>query len=1591
MLCTRVSNHRRLSPRNWFQLAVLAAALAAPAAHAQISYDFSTGVGTTRFAYKDRIPESTIPPLTSNIPSTIFSSSNYSRLVNTDDVRYATGNIGGSYRAATRFVFKIAELPASIASMTVRWEGRAQNGGTIRLYLWNAATSSYELMGTTTSTSDVNLSKTYTGSAASYISGSQMLTLLAVNNCEERGVTTDYVKVTISQCLTSADCDDHNACTNDACNAGICKYTSNTNSCSDDNPCTMGDVCSDGACHGGPPPNCESAGGDCTIASCDPSGAPGNCNHHAPRIDGTACNDSLYCTIDDACVSGVCHGSLRDCAASSDQCHSGVCNEATDSCEAQSVPDGTACHDDKFCTVNDACTNGVCGGSSRSCAALSNQCNEGVCNEDSDACEARPVANETSCDDGKYCTIADRCDAGQCVGVSRDCSSSSDQCNIGTCNEEAEHCEGKPRENGTTCDDGQFCTVSDVCTGGTCSGSAKDCSALTDSCNTGVCNEETDECKAVPVANGTGCDDGAFCTVNDACVQGACRGTSRDCSSAGDQCNSGTCDEEQNVCKKQPRPDGIECDDELFCTVDDKCSNGVCGGSSRDCGDTGNPCTTSFCLEASDKCTSIPVPDGTGCDDGHFCTLKDTCTAGACGGIARDCSYLNDQCNSGVCNDETKKCEPRPIEDGSACDDELFCTVHDACTAGACIGSARDCSAAGDQCNVGRCNEKTDACVAQPLADGTDCDDHNACNVGETCQHGSCSGGATQSCPDIVDCHLISCNPSGPEGNCAGNVALVDGTPCDDGAFCTTLDACHDGTCKGGPAPCLDDLICDEPDQSCVECLTAADCDDGVGCTDDACKLGTCFHSANDHHCPDNGLHCDGLEYCDEKLDCQSSGNPCPADQMCDESTNTCGDCLADSDCNDGVECTSNRCIHGGCVYTPVNANCEDDGQFCTGTEICDAQRGCISTGTPCGELEFCNEKSDRCDECRVDADCDDGDPCTIGHACVKGVCRAPLAVDCSAAGNQCNAASCDPHGETGNCAVLTPLVNGTECNDGAWCTVGDQCTEGACGGVPRNCTQAGNQCNVGVCNEEAGECQPKPVEDGASCDDGLYCTVGDTCTNGTCEGTARDCSGVSDQCNTGICNEESGSCDAIPVENGISCDDELYCTVEDACNEGACRGKSRDCSLLSDQCNVGICNEASQECVALPVADGVSCNDANACNVGETCQAGACKGGTPQDCSVQSDQCNTVTCDPSGDEGNCAKRTQAEDGTRCDDAVYCTVEDACTAGVCKGSPRSCESQGNQCNTGVCNEETHQCEARPVEDGSLCDDGSYCTVNDVCVQGACGGDAKDCSTLDDQCHIGTCNEDSDACEARPREDGTECDDGLYCTVKDTCTSGTCAGVARECGDVEDQCNHGVCNEELDSCEPRPVEDGTACDDGRFCTVSETCQSGACTGGDPRDCSDVSNQCNTGVCNEDTNACEGLPLKDGTLCDDGLYCTVDDACREGTCTGPARDCGASPDRCIASVCDEAADSCELQPVEDGKPCDDQYGCTSNDSCQGGVCVSYRTYELDVWHALAECLTGPDYSVESDCECSDLDGDGLGDLIDVAEFMRGVGRR
>lgn len=272
----------------------------------------------------------------------------------------------------------------------------------------------------------------------------------------------------------------------------------------------------------------------------------------------------------------------------------------------------------------------------------------------------------------------------------------------------------------------------------------------------------------------------------------------------------------------------------------------------------------------------------------------------------------------------------------------------------------------------------------------------------------------------------------------------------------------------------------------------------------------------------------------------------------------------------------------------------------------------------------------------------------------------------------------------------------------------------------------------------------------------------------------------------------------------------------------------------------------------------------------------GTCVG--EADCVAFGDACNAGACI----NGMCGK-LPSTNGAPCEDGKQCTQNDTCQQGICVGGPLKSCSSGNPCMVGTCDLATDSCKEVPGNDGAFCNIGSPCILTAKCLSGVCQpNQMKDCSFLNTICGDGFCNAQGN-CEAQPKNDGTACNDGLFCTINDQCVSGQCKGMPNPCGAPNNPCMIAVCNENFQTCQATPGNNGAACSDGNFCTSGETCSNGTCVGGVAA---------NNGQACDDSNGCTG-----GTTCSNGVctnaqtqivQCVDNDSCCPAGCAGD-KDC------------------------------------------------------------------------------------------------------
>ncbi len=199
-------------------------------------------------------------------------------------------------------------------------------------------------------------------------------------------------------------------------------------------------------------------------------------------------------------------------------------------------------------------------------------------------------------------------------------------------------------------------------------------------------------------------------------------------------------------------------------------------------------------------------------------------------------------------------------------------------------------------------------------------------------------------------------------------------------------------------------------------------------------------------------------------------------------------------------------------------------------------------------------------------------------------------------------------------------------------------------------------------------------------------------------------------------------------------------------------------------------------------------------------------------------------------------------------------------------------------------------------DGTACKTADAC-AHAQCISGQCTVAAYTQCPQAYPCLVQACDPGSGQCVA-VNTNGTSCDDGSLCTTKDTCSASECVGTPVSCPVNTNPCRQdGVCDAMTGGCVYAKVADGNTCDDGQFCTVNDACLSGVCSG-EPKVCP-ASNACVIGVCDEVGDACTTGYADPGTMCPDTDPCNGLETCDgSGTCQAAAGPSNCAPAYTVA---------------------------------------------------------------------------------------------
>jgi hypothetical protein len=375
------------------------------------------------------------------------------------------------------------------------------------------------------------------------------------------------------------------------------------------------------------------------------------------------------------------------------------------------------------------------------------------------------------------------------------------------------------------------------------------------------------------------------------------------------------------------------------------------------------------------------------------------------------------------------------------------------------------------------------------------------------------------------------------------------------------------------------------------------------------------------------------------------------------------------------------------------------------------------------------------------------------------------------------------------------------------------------------------------------------------------------------------------------------------------------------------------------------------------------------ACSEGTSSPCGDCDDGVA--CTVDSCNEETEQCEHQPDDSRCAQdeTCHPQNGCQpgqictgdanCDDRQYCNGAEKCVDGQCQaGTPVNC-ADSVDCTDDICDEDMNVCVNLPND--AKCEPDERCDRIRGCVSTVCESDI-DCKDYND-CTIDTCVDSTCLYENNPGP----CEDGYWCTEDDECVDGECTGTLRDCGEAAEPCDKMTCDEENQQCIEEPRQDGEECEDGLYCTENDTCTAGVCDG-NPRDCSEADSQCAQGVCDDDEDACVGSPINEDQPCSDGDPCTTGDHCWDGECYAEPKDCD-DENPCTDDSCDPATGDCLNAPRADCDPTGDP--CTQSDKCVGGLCL----YPIDGFPDgyCSEDCSEDGVCVGSGVACAEYEGD------------------
>jgi len=242
-------------------------------------------------------------------------------------------------------------------------------------------------------------------------------------------------------------------------------------------------------------------------------------------------------------------------------------------------------------------------------------------------------------------------------------------------------------------------------------------------------------------------------------------------------------------------------------------------------------------------------------------------------------------------------------------------------------------------------------------------------------------------------------------------------------------------------------------------------------------------------------------------------------------------------------------------------------------------------------------------------------------------------------------------------------------------------------------------------------------------------------CGDGIVEGTEQcdDSNTNNGDCCSSTCQYESSS--TVCRASSDACDIAETCTGSSAtCPADSVRSNGYVCAVETGQCDADdTCDGTTKSCNEVYASSGTSCNDGLFCNIDETCNgAGACTGGSARSCSGNN-IAGIATCDNDPDNISCTLDYRNSFTSTCDeDANICTtgsetITHTCNKATCGAE---CDGTGTECQPNIVSDYCYyggSCNTNPASCSCNYASNGYCPVPGTVTTGTCYYGTQSCT------------------------------------------------------------------------------------------------------------------------------------------------------------------------------------------------------------------------------------------------------------------------